>query len=156
MPNGSLDKILHTVKTDVYSFRVLVLEMLQGGLVPDLPATKPTVMIRSVNFDRSPEVVVRCGVDEGLAAKSLYFTISYVMFYTEKRKYLLAASEEIFSNVAKGVLRVRANHLLFFVFPLKDVSPQESNACHKASTLNDIKFCKWTSYFMASKVTSVF
>lgn len=44
------------------------MQMLQGGLVPDLPATKPTVMIRSVNFDRSPEVVVRCGVDEGMTS----------------------------------------------------------------------------------------
>lgn len=53
--------------------------------------------------------LVVLSIELGLAAKSLYFTISYVMLYTEKRKYLLAASEEIFSNVAKGVLRVRAN-----------------------------------------------
>ncbi|KAL7595703.1 hypothetical protein Lser_V15G30804 [Lactuca serriola] len=44
------------------------MRMLQGGLLPDLPATKPTVMIRSVNFDRSPEAVVRCGVDEGMTS----------------------------------------------------------------------------------------
>ncbi|KAI3508140.1 hypothetical protein L1887_23142 [Cichorium endivia] len=52
-----------------------------------------------------------------VAAKSLYFTIPYVMLYTEKRKDLLEASEEIFSNIAKGVLRVRVNHK----YPLSQV-----------------------------------
>ncbi|CAH1445668.1 unnamed protein product [Lactuca virosa] len=45
-----------------------------------------------------------------VAQKSLYFTIPSVMLYTEKREDLLAASEEVFSNVEKGVLRVRVNH----------------------------------------------
>lgn len=43
-----------------------VVQMLQGGLVPNLPAAKPTVMIQSVVVERSPEVVVGCGGDDGV------------------------------------------------------------------------------------------
>ncbi|KAI3751020.1 hypothetical protein L2E82_22011 [Cichorium intybus] len=50
--------------------------------------------------------------------KFLHLEFPSVMFYTQARKDLLEASEELFSNVAKGVLRVRANHK----YPLSQVT----------------------------------
>nr|GEY06253.1 putative alcohol dehydrogenase superfamily, zinc-type [Tanacetum cinerariifolium] len=45
-----------------------------------------------------------------LARNSVFYSSPSISDYTVARDELLAASEEIFSNVAKGVLRVRANH----------------------------------------------
>lgn len=50
--------------------------------------------------------------------KCLHFTIPSMMLYTKAREDLLAASHELFDNVAKGVLRVRANHK----YPLSQVA----------------------------------
>ncbi|KAI3508164.1 hypothetical protein L1887_23168 [Cichorium endivia] len=49
--------------------------------------------------------------------KCLFFTVPSMMLYTKERSDLLAASEELFSNIEKGVLRVRANHK----YPLSQV-----------------------------------
>ena len=54
-----------------------------------------------------------------LAAKGLYLTFSSVTEYTiDNREELLVASEDLFSNVANGVLKVRVNHK----YPLSQVS----------------------------------
>ncbi|KAI3511150.1 hypothetical protein L1887_18294 [Cichorium endivia] len=54
-----------------------------------------------------------------ISAKSLYYTFSSVGEYTEdNRDELLVAAEELFCNVANGVLKVRVNHK----YPLSQVS----------------------------------
>lgn len=46
-----------------------------------------------------------------IALKSLNFTFSSIAHYTdEDRDAMRVAAEELFVNVAKGVLRVRVNH----------------------------------------------
>ncbi|KAI3508167.1 hypothetical protein L1887_23171 [Cichorium endivia] len=45
-----------------------------------------------------------------LYEKCLYLTCPAMMLFTKERSDLLAASEELFANIANGVLRVRANH----------------------------------------------
>ena len=45
-----------------------------------------------------------------ISEKSLFFTFPSVYLYTESQEEYLAASEEVYSNVTKGVLRVRVNH----------------------------------------------
>ncbi|KAL8243263.1 hypothetical protein R6Q59_009521 [Mikania micrantha] len=45
-----------------------VLKMLKGEVVPELPEVKPTVMIRSVALETPPEVVVKCGGDDGVTS----------------------------------------------------------------------------------------
>lgn len=48
---------------------------------------------------------------EQIAPKSLYYTFSSITEYTvENRKELLVAAQDLFSNIAKGVLRIRLNH----------------------------------------------
>lgn len=47
---------------------------------------------------------------EVIAEKCLFFTVPGIFSYTKARNDLLQASNEIFSNVIKGVLRVRVNH----------------------------------------------
>lgn len=44
-----------------------------------------------------------------LTYKSVVFTIPQFMLYTEARSDLLEASEEVFSNIEKGVIQVRFN-----------------------------------------------
>ncbi|PWA71520.1 alcohol dehydrogenase superfamily, zinc-type [Artemisia annua] len=58
-----------------------------------------------------------------LAMNSVFYTIPSMMLYTEARDELLAASEELFTNVAKGVLRVRVNHR----YPLSQVAQAHSD-----------------------------
>ncbi|KVI10065.1 uncharacterized protein LOC112517773 [Cynara cardunculus var. scolymus] len=45
-----------------------------------------------------------------LSSKSLFYTFPALKAYTDDREELVAAAEELFSCVAKGVLRVRVNH----------------------------------------------
>ncbi|KAI3748965.1 hypothetical protein L6452_12441 [Arctium lappa] len=45
-----------------------------------------------------------------LSGKSLFYTCSAMGVYTEERHELLAAAEDLFTNVANGVLKVRVNH----------------------------------------------
>ncbi|XP_023741851.1 uncharacterized protein LOC128132252 [Lactuca sativa] len=48
---------------------------------------------------------------EQIAPKSLYYTFSSITEYTvENRKELLVAAQDLFSNIAKGVLRIHLNH----------------------------------------------
>ncbi|KAI3720850.1 hypothetical protein L2E82_31846 [Cichorium intybus] len=54
-----------------------------------------------------------------IAPKSLYYTFSSVTEYTvDNREELLVAAEDLFSAVAKGVLRIRVNHK----YPLSQAS----------------------------------
>ncbi|KAJ9539750.1 hypothetical protein OSB04_026256 [Centaurea solstitialis] len=45
-----------------------------------------------------------------IASKSLYYTFPQLEAYTNDQDELIAAAQELFSEVAKGVLRVRVNH----------------------------------------------
>ncbi|MFS7996306.1 putative NADPH:quinone reductase [Helianthus anomalus] len=45
-----------------------------------------------------------------VAEKGIYYIAPSIMLYTKERHELLAASEELFSNIEKGILRVRVNH----------------------------------------------
>nr|GEX88837.1 groES-like zinc-binding alcohol dehydrogenase family protein [Tanacetum cinerariifolium] len=45
-----------------------------------------------------------------LAVKSLYLTRPSLFQYTAKREELLETAEDVFANIANGVLRVRVNH----------------------------------------------
>nr|BAA06460.1 TED2 [Zinnia elegans] len=58
-----------------------------------------------------------------LAEKGIYCTMPSVMLYTKERNELVAASEELFSNIEKGVLRVRVNHK----YPLSQAAQAHSD-----------------------------
>ncbi|XP_024980003.1 uncharacterized protein LOC112516960 [Cynara cardunculus var. scolymus] len=45
-----------------------------------------------------------------LSGKALFYTFSAMGVYTEERHELLAAAEDLFTNVANGVLKIRVNH----------------------------------------------
>ncbi|XP_073002608.1 uncharacterized protein [Typha latifolia] len=53
-----------------------------------------------------------------LVAKSLFLTRPSLMHYTATRDELLESAEEVFANVASGVLRVRVNH----TYPLSEAA----------------------------------
>ncbi|XP_076952963.1 uncharacterized protein LOC143626913 [Bidens hawaiensis] len=79
--------------------------------------------IGKATFEGSLACVKTCGymVSFGMASgepeltyrhltyKSVFFTIPQFLLYTEARSDLLAASDEVFSNIEKGTLRVRVN-----------------------------------------------
>ncbi|KAI3762386.1 hypothetical protein L1987_52815 [Smallanthus sonchifolius] len=57
------------------------------------------------------------------AEKGIYYTVPSIMLYTKARDDLVAASEELFSNIEKGVLRVRVNH----TYPLSQAAQAHSD-----------------------------
>ncbi|MFS7996308.1 putative NADPH:quinone reductase [Helianthus anomalus] len=58
-----------------------------------------------------------------VAEKGIYYTAPSIMLYTKERHELLAASEELFSNIEKGILRVRVNHK----YPLSQTAQAHSD-----------------------------
>ncbi|KAL8253268.1 hypothetical protein R6Q59_036961 [Mikania micrantha] len=64
-----------------------------------------------------------------LTYKSVVFTIPQFMLYTKERNDLVAASEEVFSAIEKGVLRVRVNR-----YPLSHAAQAHSDLENRKTT----------------------
>ncbi|KAI7730537.1 hypothetical protein M8C21_011453 [Ambrosia artemisiifolia] len=58
-----------------------------------------------------------------VAEKGIYYTAPSVLLYTKKPSDLLEASKELFSNIEKGVIRVRVNHK----YPLSQAAQAHSD-----------------------------
>ncbi|KAI3705910.1 hypothetical protein L1987_76159 [Smallanthus sonchifolius] len=65
-----------------------------------------------------------------IAEKGIYYTAPSMTLYTKERNNLLAASGELFSNIEKGVLRVRVNHK----YPLSQAAQAHSDIENRKTT----------------------